>query len=391
LRRTEAFVRRPEVSRQSTWGRIVAMRKPDKMWAYSFWWFQSVGWGCFYLLSILVVLPYIQQPGELGYQGVRGLLMDQGLMCVCGFLASLALRPVCRSLVRRPLSWMALEVYAAGWSLIVGIGIALVAARLIVAQLELVDLLEACAKMSVLLFLWCNLYFSIKRSRQQEQERERLLRAEGEVHQARLRALRYQLNPHFLFNSMNAVSTLVAEGNGPCATKALSQIAEFLRAALDDEAVAEVPLLHEIGLTERYLAIEQTRLEGRLRVNLAISPETLDALVPCLMLQPLVENAVRHGVAPLVEGGTIAVRSERHGSRLHITVINSGHSQNRTDQCLVPQAAGIGLTNTAERLKTLYGTDHKFGLEWPATGGCRVIVELPFRISEYGAEVKACA
>jgi two-component system LytT family sensor kinase len=358
---------------------------------YSFWWFQTIGWAGFYLLSILIVLPYVRQPGELGYQGVKGLLMDQGLMSVCGFLASLALRPVGRSLVRRPLSWIAMEVRAAGWSLIVGISMAFVAARLVVAQIELVDLLEACAKTSVLLFLWCNLYFSIKRSRQHEQERERLLRAEAEAHEARLRALRYQLNPHFLFNSMNAVSTLVAEGNGPAATKALSQIAEFLRAILDGEVAAEVPLSQEMALTERYLAIEQTRLEGRLRVNLAMSPETLDALVPRLLLQPLVENAVRHGVAPLIEGGTIAVRSELHSSRLHITVINSGHGGNQIDQHSVPQAAGIGLTNTVERLKTLYGTDHKFALEWPATGGCRVIVELPFRTCEHGVEVKACA
>jgi hypothetical protein len=361
------------------------------MWIHSFWWFQTIGWGCFYLLSILVVLPYIQQPGELGYQGVKSLLMDQGMMSACGFLASLVLRPVVRSLVRRPLSWIALEVRTAGWSLIVGISVAFVAARLVVAQLELVDLLEACAKMSVLLFLWCNLYISIKRSRQHEQEGQQLLRAEAEAHQARLRALRYQLNPHFLFNSMNAVSTLVAEGKGPAATKALSQIAEFLRAILDGEVITEVPLSQEMGLTERYLAIEQTRLEGRLRVNLATSPETLDALVPHLLLQPLVENAVRHGVAPLVEGGTIAVRSELLDSRLHITITNSGHSGNQIDHHPASHAAGIGLTNTAERLKTLYGTDHKFALEWPATGGCRVIVELPFRTCEHGVQVKACA
>jgi two-component system sensor histidine kinase AlgZ len=96
-------------------------------------------------------------------------------------------------------------------------------------------------------------------------------------------------------------------------------------------------------------------------VNLAISPETLDALVPRLLLQPLLENAVRHGVAALIEGGTIGVRSELHNSRLHITIINSGHGDNPIEQHSVPQAAGIGLTNTVERLKTLYGTDHKFG------------------------------
>jgi two-component system, LytTR family, sensor kinase len=360
---------------------MFAVLKRDEFRIHSFWWFQTVGWACFYLLSILVVLPYIQQPGELGYQGVKGLLWDQGLMCVFGFLASLALRPVSRSLVRRPLSWIALEVRAAGWSLVVGISMAFAAARLIVAKIELVDMLEACAKMSVILFLWCNLYFSIKRSQEQEQERERLLRAEAEANEAQLRALRYQLNPHFLFNSMNAVSTLVAEGNGLAATKMLAQIATFLRAALDGQAVPELPLSQELVLTERYLAIEQERLGHRLRVDLAIAPETLEALVPSLLLQPLVENAVRHGIAPLVEGGSIAVQSELRNSRVHISVINSGRRDDQTRAPASAQATGIGLTNTAKRLKSLYGIDHYLGLKWPSTGGCQVIVEFPFRTS----------
>jgi len=370
---------------------MFAVLKRDELRTHSFWWFQIVGWVCFYLLSILVVLPYIRQPGELGYQGVKGLLWDQGLMSVCGFLASLALRPICRWLVRRPLSWLALEAHAAAWSFAVGISVAAVIARFLVAKLELVDLLDACAKISVLLFLWCNLYFSIKRSLQHEQERERRLRAEAEAHGAQLRALRYQLNPHFLFNSMNAVSTLVAEGNGPAATRTLAEIAEFLRAALDGQAVPELPLSQELVLAKRYLAIEQTRLGDRLRVDLAIAPGTLDALVPSLLLQPLVENAVRHGIAPLVEGGRIELQSEMHNSRVRISVINSGRRHNCACTTTSPQTLGIGLTNTANRLKTLYGMDHKLALEWPETGGCQVIVELPFRKYPESTGVKTCA
>jgi two-component system LytT family sensor kinase len=370
---------------------MFAVQKRAELRTHSFWWFQTFGWSGFYLLSILVVLPYLQQPAELGYQGVRGLVWDQCLMCLFGFVASLVLRPVCRSLLNRPLPWIGLQLWAALWSWGIGTLMALVAARLMVAKLELVELLEACAKMSVLLFLWCNLFFGIKRSQQHERERERLLRAEAEAHQAHLRALRYQLNPHFLFNSMNAVSTLVAEGDGRAATKMLAQIAEFLRAALDGQAVAELPLSQELALTERYLAIEQARLGERLGVDLAIAPDTLDALVPSLLLQPLVENAVRHGIAPLVEGGTIAVQSELRSSRLHISVINSGRRRDQTLRHTTPQAQGVGLTNIAARLRTLYGVDHTLALEWPATGGCRVVVEFPFRISHDGAGVTACA
>jgi two-component system LytT family sensor kinase len=215
--------------------------------------------------------------------------------------------------------------------------------------------------------------------------------APAEAHEAQLRALRYQLNPHFLFNSMNAVSTLVAEGNGPAATKVLTQIAEFLRAALDGQAVPELPLSQELVLTERYLAIEQTRLGGRLRVDLAIAADTLDALVPSLLLQPLVENAVRHGIAPLVEGGRIAVQCELRNSRLHISVVNSGRRRDQTLTHTSPEARGVGLTNMAARLRTLYGVDHNLVLEWPATGGCRVVVEFPFRTSHDVAGVTACA
>ena len=147
----------------------------------SFWWFQAVGWGCFYLLCVLVVLPYVRRPWELGYQDTTGLLADQGLVCLACFLASLALRPVCHSLVQRFLSWIALEVRAAGWSLAIGTFMALVISRFTLAKPEPVELLEACAKTSVLLFLSCNLYFSIKQSQRHSQDREKLLRAEAET------------------------------------------------------------------------------------------------------------------------------------------------------------------------------------------------------------------
>jgi two-component system sensor histidine kinase AlgZ len=190
--------------------------------------------------------------------------------------------------------------------------------------------------------------------------------------------LRYQLNPHFLFNSLNAVSTLVLEGHTSAATGMLAQIGELLRTTLDGEAAAETALSQEIAFTEQYLAIEQTRLGGRLRVDMAISPETLDALVPSMLLQPLVENAVRHGVAPLVEGGTIRIQSKLNGSQLQVRIRNSGAPRARVEPVNQP-AHGIGLRNTAERLKTLYANAHTFALQWPEAGGCEVTVELPFR------------
>src|SRR4030095_8396426 len=195
-----------------------------------------------------------------------------------------------------------------------------------------------------------------------------MLRAEAEAREARLSALRYQLNPHFLFNSLNAVSTLVLEGNAPAATLMLAQIGELLRTTLDSEALPEVPLSLEIAATQRYLAIEQTRLGDRLRVDLSISAETFDALVPNMLLQPLAQNAVRHGIATLVEGGVIAIQSRLNNTQLQIVVRNSGNRGTGLAAQQNKPGSGIGLTNTAERLKALYGSDHRFDLGWPESG-----------------------
>jgi len=196
------------------------------------------------------------------------------------------------------------------------------------------------------------------------------------------------LNPHFLFNSLNAVSTLVLDGNAPAATQMLAQIGELLRTSLDNEVLPEVSLSQEMAFTERYLAIEQTRLGERLHVDLTISPDTWDALVPSMLLQPLVENAVLHGVVPMVEGGRLAIESELYQNRLQIVIRNSGPRRVEKQK---DNVNGIGLNNTVERLRALYGMNHKFLLEWPDAGGCRVTVELPFRKAANPQEAFACA
>ncbi|MGD0930251.1 MAG: histidine kinase [Candidatus Korobacteraceae bacterium] len=359
------------------------MLKRDDLGFPTFWPLQIAGWGCYCGLVLVSILPSLKQPGTLRGSGVFVLSM---------FAASCLLRPVCRSLIRRGFSWMALEMRAFVCSLIAGAVTAYVAELLAfgIRPLDWADWLVTFTQAIFTLFLWCSLYFSIKLWQQSAREKERLLRAESEVRDARLNALRYQLNPHFLFNSLNAVSTLVLDGNAPAATRMLAQIGEFLRTILDRDAILETPLSQEIAFTEQYLAIEQTRLGGRLLIDLTVSPETLDAVVPSMLLQPLVENAVRHGVAPLVEGGTIRIQSRLHDGQLQISIQNSATSQTRSETG-DRTAHGIGLTNTEERLKTLYGTDYRFELQYQSAGGCQVIVELPFRKTAQQQEVTACA
>jgi two-component system LytT family sensor kinase len=357
--------------------------KRDELGFPTFWPLQIAGWGCYCGLVLVSILPSLKQPGMLRGSSVFVLSM---------FAASCLLRPVCRSLMSRGFSWMALEMRALVWSLIAGAITAYVAELLAfgIRPLDWADWLVTFTQAIFTLFLWCSLYFSIKQWQQSARERERLLRAESEVRDARLNALRYQLNPHFLFNSLNAVSTLVLDGDAPAATRMLAQIGVFLRTILDRDAVLETSLSQEIAFTEQYLAIEQTRLGGRLRTEVTIAPETLDALVPSLLLQPLVENAVRHGVAPLVAGGTIRLQSKLHGGHLQIIIQNSATSRARAEHA-DKTAPGIGLINTEERLRTLYGTDYRFVLQYPAAGGCEVIVELPFRRAVQQREVTTCA
>lgn len=346
----------------------------------SFWQLQTLGWLCFYAWILLGSLPDLVRRS--------GALRENTIWVVLLFLGSCLLHPVCRWLLPRYPSWIAFELRAFVVSVTIGAAAAFVFELALkgIHHLNAANLAINSAQFPFLLFSWCSLYFSIKQWHTSSQERERLLRAEAEVREARLQALRYQLNPHFLFNSLNSVSTLVLDGEATAASKMLSQIGDFLRTSLNEQAALEAPLSQEMAFTEQYIAIEKTRLGDRLQVELNICPDTLDAVVPGMLLQPLVENAVRHGVACLAEGGKIAIESGLHEGRLRIVVSNSG-CKGLGEQG--EHESGIGKRNISERLQTLYGNNHEFRLEWPTTGGCVVTVELPMRVIK-PQEVSPC-
>ncbi|MGB8732367.1 MAG: histidine kinase [Candidatus Sulfotelmatobacter sp.] len=358
------------------------MWKRDQLGLPSFWPLQVMGWIGFYLLVLLTILPYHKLEE----------FRNQTICCVILFLASCLLRPVCRSLLQRPMPWLALEMRAFGWSALLGTPATFVAEVVKMRGVRLIwdDFLDDWLQFSLFLFLWCTLYFSIKQWQQATRERERLLRAESEAREARLRALRYQLNPHFLFNSLNAVSTLVLEGNAPAATRMLSQIGGLLRATLEGEIASQVPFSQELALAKQYLAIEQTRLGERLQIAFVIAPESLEATVPSMLLQPLVENAVQHGVGQLPKGGDIAIETRRNDDRLEVVVRNSGPRPTSEAMEHKNGRNGIGLANTVERLKTLYGDNHRFKLQWLEEGGCQVTIELPFQKSAQNVEDLTC-
>jgi two-component sensor histidine kinase len=203
-----------------------------------------------------------------------------------------------------------------------------------------------------------------------------LAQAQAAARDAELRALRLQVNPHFLFNTLNAVSALVSSGSGREATRMIARVSDFLRAALAHDGRHEHALAEELALLDAYLDIEKARLGERLRLTMTAGPDVLDAAVPYLVLQPLVENAIRHGIAPLTAPGRLDVRVERAGARLRVEVSNDGCHPATGDGA---NGAGIGLANVAERLRHLYGDEGELNAGWRDDGRFHVRLALPLR------------
>jgi two-component sensor histidine kinase len=219
-------------------------------------------------------------------------------------------------------------------------------------------------------------------------------RLDVQLARAQLDSLTSQLNPHFLFNALHSVGGLVRAGQDQAALKTLAAIGELLRATLDHGDVEEVELCREMEIAERYLDIERIRLGERLEVELDLEPDVRGALVPTLMLLPLVENAVRHGISDLPEGGRVTVRAKRRGPALEVRVTDSGGGfpQSIIDQGAAPanpQRRSIGLENTNSRLLALYGTSQQFELTNLESGGAGVRLTIPYHEQPMQGDVDA--
>jgi two-component system, LytTR family, sensor kinase len=209
--------------------------------------------------------------------------------------------------------------------------------------------------------------------------RERELKAsllEARLAQAQLQALKMQLHPHFLFNTLHAISALMYM-DVDAADRMLTRLSDLLRMTLAGAGAQEVTLKQELEFLKGYLEIEQTRFEDRLTVLIEIEPDTLDARVPNLVLQPLVENAIRHGIAPRSDPGRIEIRARRENGMLQLQVRDDGPGLPIGQAA--PLREGIGLANTRARLQQLHGADHRFELNNAVDGGLIVSLAVPFR------------
>jgi len=205
-----------------------------------------------------------------------------------------------------------------------------------------------------------------------------LAQAQLQTTQAQLQSLKMQLQPHFLFNTLNSISTLLDE-DAEAAEEMLARLGDFLRLTLDNSGAEEVTLQEELEFLRCYLEIEQVRFQDRLMVRMEIQPETLEALVPNLILQPIVENAIRHGIAQEAGKGRIEIRSSRSNGMLRLQVVDNGpglHAETAASQG--PNRRGLGFTLTRERLERMYAGGQRFSLEDAARGGLQVTLEIPF-------------
>jgi len=215
-----------------------------------------------------------------------------------------------------------------------------------------------------------------------QQVREREMQAAqltAQLSEARLSALRTQLNPHFLFNSLNAITVLVRDQDTGAASRMLELLSDVLRQVLRADSSHETTLSSELNFLSRYLAIEQIRFSDRLRLDIQIALAVSQALVPIFLLQPLVENAIRHGIALRADAGVLEIRGAREGSELVLTVRDDGTGPFTSTTEQHSSGEGIGLANTRARLRTMYGVAAMLETRFEERGGFIATVRLPYR------------
>jgi sensor histidine kinase YesM len=245
---------------------------------------------------------------------------------------------------------------------------------------------------AVTLAAWSSLYFAINYFLRVEQQIDQMAALESQATASQLAMLRYQINPHFLFNTLNSISTLVMLKQTEPANAMLSRLSNFLRYTLVNEPTAMVTLAQEVETLKLYLEIEKMRFEDRLRVSFDIDPRVADAGLPSLLLQPIIENAIKYAVTPSEDGADIVMTAHLVGQNVRIVVSDSGGGLN-SGSALTTTSTGVGLPNIRDRLFQAYGEQQSFDARHSAEGGYVVIIEFPFailtRVEEQAIEKRA--
>jgi two-component system LytT family sensor kinase len=336
-----------------------------------FWGLHTLGWSA-YLIT--------QSMGALLYDKPASYIKVVLVAAASGFLLSAPLRHVYRSLWRQrpsvifPAVLLSAWITALVWRAMINASYAHFVGDWMPGEPWYAWFAGALSS-TYLLLCWSGLYFGIRWYESLQKQREEALEAAALAQEAQVKMLRYQLNPHFLFNTLNAISTLVLDGQGKVANQAIGRLSEFLRHTLDQDPMKKVTLRHELEALNLYLGIEQLRLGDRLRLEFDVDDAALSALVPSLILQPLVENSLKYAVAPREEGGRLRIIARLERGQLDLAVADDGPGLPVGVE--LGEGRGVGFRNTRERLAALYGERHTLAVRF-ARPGLRLEITLPF-------------
>ncbi len=344
-----------------------------------FWVLQVGGWLAYGISQYLGTLFY-----ENKYEHLQGYAKVITIAAITGFLLSLELRYIYRrlwNLSPRMLILGALVscyLFALLWRVVINSSFLLYSSAMDWEMKSPLEFFSNAMASTYLLLCWTGLYFGFKYYDSLQKQREATLRAASLAQEAQLKMLRYQLNPHFLFNTLNAISTLILDNENRTANQAVMRLSEFLRYTLDQDPMKKVTLRQEIEAMNLYLTTEKLRFADRLKLEFAIEERALEALVPSLLLQPLIENAVKYAVSPSEKGGSVRVEGRVRGSMLELVVADDGPGLNTG---AAPGAGrGVGLRNSRERLAVLYEDNHRFAT-LDNKPGLRIELGLPLEMA----------
>lgn len=357
----------------------------DRLYAnrnYQFWFCQFMGWLGLSFVSFFSLNIWYNQP-EFSY------LAHNIVQSLLGILVSWPLRFVFHQvwkktiLVRLGYTFFAVLTCALIWTVL-----RLIFFMWMTGESGLWSDFGGWFYPSIFVFLcWSALYYGMTYYRLLQEEHAMLLQvaainkeeqlkriqAESIAKEAQLKMLRYQLNPHFLFNTLNAISSLVQSDEAETANQMIIRLSNFLRYSLDNDPQQMVLLSQEVEAVLLYLKIEQTRFGDRLKVDIDVDEEVQKYLVPSLLLQPLVENSIKYAIAPAENGGSISIRGRLDEGHILLELVDTGQGEG-LEEGAFPVGSGVGLNNTRDRLNTIYGEDHDFIIEKNQPEGVRVMM-----------------
>jgi len=345
---------------------------------FLFWALQLGGWSGWAITFYLGVLVWSEPPDLYA--------VYLPVVSTLGMLITLLLRLLYRAVWEKDILWRALAVLSGSF---LG-GAAWMGCRVLIfrslfpedltkqvsPEMGLWSHFEGTTSAFMVMVVWSVLYFGIKFYMMAQEEQQRRLKATAMAHEAQLKMLHYQLNPHFLFNTLNAISTLILDRDTQLANTMVMRLSRFLRYSLDNDPMLKVTVEEEIEALKLYLDIEKVRFDDRLQLYFNIDPAARSALMPSLLLQPLVENSIKHAISLAINGGSIAISASVSGEKLILSVADDGPGL-ELRRGKPQKGGGVGLANCRERLKEIYGGNQFFGLGATEPHGLTITIGIP--------------